>query len=83
MSLRHRALHHLDEMWWGTKAKSDRVADIQVSDARARSLDPLSLHDDVPDGIGKLADAASDRDNCIGRPHGTDINARAHARADV
>jgi hypothetical protein len=44
----------------GLEAEGDRVADVEISHARAGRFHLLGLLDDVTDGVGETADAGSD-----------------------
>jgi hypothetical protein len=46
---------------WRLKPEGDRVADIQVPDVLPAGFDALRLDNDVSDGIGKAAEARSNR----------------------
>ena len=57
VAVAQRALHRRDQMHRRLKSEGDRIADVEVADARPRGLDALRLGDDVADGVGKAVDA--------------------------
>src|SRR5213075_969020 len=71
VAVAHRALDRFNHVRRRTEAEDDRVADIEVANGAARSLNLARLRDDVADGITESADAFGNRN------HGRD--ARHHA----
>ena len=79
---RERALDCVYQMRRRREAENDRVADIQVADARAAGLNPPGLGDDIPDRVIEAADAAGDRNRVVDRAAmAADLTANTGVRA--
>ena len=57
-----RPLHSGNQVRRRVEPESHRVADVQVAHTPSAGFDPLRFDDDVADGVGKAAQAGSDRD---------------------
>ena len=65
VAVAHRPLDRGDEVRRRLEAEGDRIADVEVADARARRLDLLRFRDDVADGVGEAVHASGRWDGCL------------------
>ena len=62
VAVAHRPLDRGDQVRRRLEAEGDRIADVEIPDARAGRLDLLRFRDDVADGVGEAVNASGSRD---------------------
>jgi hypothetical protein len=81
VAVAHRALDRRNQMARRVKAERDRIADVQVADARACRLNFLGFRDDTPDRIREAVNAIGGR-NRRGRArnsHGENLTSQCNS----